>query len=388
MNIGMSRNLDQLKATLPQLAEEARNRAGEFEEARQISPDFAAKLKAAGIFHMLASVEQGGLGANLADWFDMAVTMAEADASTGWVCAHGAAASSLIANVADQKFALEFLADPNAAAAWSNLPRVKAERVEGGMRISGSWGFVTGCTAASYVGGMFPLPKENDDDPFRLVTALVPIEEAAINQTWDPVGLAGTGSHDVVFDDVFVPWVRIFDWPDSHSTFANAMAVIAGTNWIIGSGAAATYLGLARRAIDEVRGDLTGKKDRRDHEPMLAKQDIMQVLEVSEGQLYACRAGMEKAHGEAWKCGSRGEDMSVDLRLNVRLAAVTAVYQCTDIVRAVFDIAGASALGRNGVMQRLYRDASCLKQHLSTNRSVFQYIGKVRCGFEPISFMI
>jgi alkylation response protein AidB-like acyl-CoA dehydrogenase len=158
--------------------------------------------------------------------------------------------------------------------------------------------------------------------------------------------------------------------------------------WIISICAAATHLGLARRAIDETRNELDGKIDRFTRGPVLAKPIIQIPLEEAEGLLFACRAGMALALKDAWESGLRGEPLSQELRINVHLAASTAVHQCEAIVRSVYDIAGASAIRRNGILQRLYRDASCLTHHISVSDGSFERIGRVRCGFDPLNWMI
>lgn len=388
MNYAISDALLELKTDIPQLADEARSRAEEFERARQISPDYADKLKISGVFRLLVAEAQGGLGGSLLDWFDMATILAEADASTGWVTSHGACVSALIANTADEKFVETFFADPCALGAWSNLHKLQAEEVEGGLKIAGRWGFETGCTAATWVGGMLPLPNIPDNEPPQFVVALAPIDDAEIDKTWDPVGLAGTGSHDVVFDNVFVPWERIFVWPDSAPNYGYPTAVFVPGGWVISICAAVTHLGLARRAIDEARKELDGKVDRFTQGPVLAKPAIQIPLEEAEGLLFACRAGMELALKEVWESGLRGEPLDQRLRINVHLAASTTVHKCEGIVRSVYDIAGASAIRRNGVLQRLYRDASCLSHHVSVSDDSFERIGRVRCGFDPLTSKI
>ena len=59
----------------------------------------------------------------------------------------------LIYASAEPRFRDEFFADPGAYAAWSNLPRVKIKEQDDGIRITGSWGFESGCTLATFVGG-------------------------------------------------------------------------------------------------------------------------------------------------------------------------------------------------------------------------------------------
>lgn len=384
MSARPSETVDDLMSALPGLAAEARERATEFEEARNIAPDFVSRLKSAGAYRVLVSREQGGLGGSLTEWLHMATTLAEADASTGWTTGHGAICSALVANIAETSFVEEVLSDPMCSIAWSNLPRVKVTREAEGVRIDGRWSFTTGSANASHVGGMFDLPPADGATDVRKFVALAPIGEARIDLTWDPVGLAGTGSHDVVFDDVFVPWHRTFEWPYSKPNVDLPTAVFVPGTWFISMCAAATHLGLARRTLDEVRNELHGKKDRWTGLPLLAEQAVQRSLEEAEGLLYVCRAGVERALSAIWTRGQERRPLDEAHRIDARLACTTAVHQCAAIVRSAYGLAGASATRRAGVLQRLLRDASCLIHHVSVAPKTFDEIGEVRSRMQGV----
>jgi alkylation response protein AidB-like acyl-CoA dehydrogenase len=381
-------SLGNLRSALPELAAEARARSVEFEESRKLAPDFVDKLRRAGAFKVLIPADAGGLGGSLTEWLEINVALAEADASTGWVCAHGNICAGLIYASAEPRFRQEFFADPGAYVTWSNLPRVKVKEQDGGLRITGSWGFESGCTAATFVGGMVILSPLAEGGQPRMLAALAPVNEATIEETWDPVGLAGTGSHDVHFDDVFVPWHRTFPWPAGIAVSAYPAAIFVPGAWFITIGAAATHLGLARRALDEARNELRGKTDRYTQRPLLEHPAVQRNLEAAEGLWFACHAGVREALTAVWDSGLRGEPATADMRINARLAAVTAVQKGTEIVRAAYDASGASAVRRTGVLQRLLRDASCLQHHISANQVSHELIGRVRCGIDKLSFRI
>ena len=381
-------SIDHLLSALPDLAAEARARALEFEESRRLAPDFADKLKRAGIFKLLIPGDAKGLGASLPQFLEIMMALAEADASTGWVCAHGNLCAGMIYASAEPRLRDEFFADPGAYAAWSNLPRVKVKEQDDGLRITGSWGFESGCTLATFVGGMVVLSPLAEGEPPRMVAALAPVGEAKIEETWDPVGLAGTGSHDVRFDDVFVPWHRTFPWPSGIPVSTYPAAVFVPGTWFIAIGAAATHLGLARRALDEARNELRGKTDRFTQKPLLEHPATQRSLEAAEGLWFACRAGMREALAAMWESGLRGKPATADMRINARVAAVTAVHKAADIVRVAYDASGASAVRRAGVLQRLLREASCLTHHISANQLSYELTGRVRCGIDKLSFRI
>jgi len=382
-----SATLGDLGSALPHLAAEAKTRALEFEKARKLAPDFADKLKRAGAFKVLVPRDAGGLGGSLGRLLDIGMTLAEADASTGWVTAHANICAGLIYASADPRLRDEFFSDPGACAAWSNLPRLQIAEQPDGLRITGSWSFETGCTAATFVGGMVSLPPGADGKP-RVVAVLAPVREAVIEETWDPVGLAGTGSHDVHFRDVFVPWHRTFAWPAGRPRTGYPTSVFVGGAWFIAICAAATHLGLARRALDEARNELRNKKERFTERPLLENPATQRSLEAAEGLWFACRAGLREALDTIWQAALQGEPATADMRVSARVAAVTATHRGAEIVRAAYDIAGAGAVRRAGVLQRLMRDASCLTHHISVNQHSYEVTGRVRCGIDQASFRI
>ena len=314
--------------------------------------------------------------------------LAEADASTAWVAAHGSICSGLIYASADARFRDEFFADPLAYASWSNLPRVEVREQGGGLQINGSWAFESGCTLASHVGGMVVLPPLSAGAPPRLTVALVPVAQARIVETWDPVGLGGTGSHDVHFDRVFVPYHHTFSWPAEAPVSDYPAAIFVPGTWFIANGAAATYLGLARRALDEARNELRGKLDRYSQQPLLKHPATQRSLEAAEGLWFACRAGMREVLRSAWASALRGEPLSAAQRVEARVAAVTAVQQSAAIVRVAYDSAGASAVRRSGVLERLLREASCLTHHLSANLASYELTGRVRSGVDALHLRV
>jgi indole-3-acetate monooxygenase len=383
-------SLDALQYRLPALAAEARSRGAEFESARRITADFAHKLKQAGVARMLVPKASGGLGCSLPDWLEVMMQLAEADASTAWVCAHAGICSGLICASADARFREELFADPMSCVSWSNLHRVKVEERSDGLQISGTWAFESGCTMASHVGGMVLLPPLRQGGPPRQVVALVPVAQATIVETWDPIGLGGTGSHDVRLDDVFVPRYRTFGWPAAAPApdAGYPASVFVPGIWFISNGAAATHLGLARRALDEARNEMRGKVERYSKQPLLHHPSTQRSLEAAEGLWWACRAGLREALRSVWDSALLGKPLSAEQRVNARVAAVTAVHRSAEVVRMAYDAAGASAMRRSGVLERLLREASCLTHHISVNLASYEQTGRVRSGVDELSLLV
>jgi indole-3-acetate monooxygenase len=375
--------IETLRAALPAFAEEARRRGRDFEAAHALADDFTDRLKSAGVYRILLPPAFGGLGGSLVDWFDMGLALAEADASTGWAVIHGAGANAILQSLADRSFAKDVFSDPNVCCAWSNAPlSFKADRTEEGLRVNARWSYVTGCTAATYVGGMLPLPDATG--AVRPTTVLMPIAAARIDRTWDTMGLSGTGSHDVVMEDVLVPHRNTFTWPGGEAVGTYPWAISSPSTWFISTSAAIVHLGLARRMLDETRRELAGKKDRFSQAPLLSHPAILRVLEKAEGTLHLATAGMRVTLADIWEHAKSATPLSSAQRIVVRNASSAAVHLGTDLARAVFDVAGTTAVRRSGELERLFRDANCLTQHIAPSDFAFEFTGRVRGGFAPL----
>lgn len=131
--------------------------------------------------------------------------------------------------------------------------------------------------------------------------------------------------------------------------------------WFILNGAAATYLGLARRALDEARNQMRGKLERYSGRPVQEHPATQRSLESAEGLWFACRAGLREVLRSVWESALRGEPLSQQQRLNAR------------------------AIRRGGVLERLLREASCLTHHVSANLPSYEQTGRVRSGVDALN---
>ena len=380
--------LDDLWDALPALKDRAKSGAEAAEERRWIGDDLANDLLEAGVGRILLDQEVGGLGGTLTDWIRLGCELSAADASSGWVSSHWAMAAAVVAANGTDELVSDVFSDPKACVASSNLGKLDFHDEDGGLRISGSWGFASGCLAATYVGGDILLEDADVPGGFRMVSVLAPSTEASVVETWDPVGLAATGSNQIVFEDVLVPKMAIYDWPDSKPVAGRSRGFLGHGVWLISTSVASVHLGLARAAIDAVRKELATKTNRMTGEPAVAKPAAMRALEEAEGLLFSLRAGLDLAADKVWNEGMTSGTPSQQARMQLRLAGLTAVHQGTAIVRSVFDVAGASARHRSGRIQRIFRDANCLIHHISSIKDNFELVGRVRHQLDPLSFKI
>src|SRR5262249_14508307 len=136
--------------------------------------------------------------------------LARHDASIAWNV-FVANSSALIAAYLEPTVARSIFADLTATLAWGPPNASTARAVAGGYRVSGTWGFASGCRHASWLGAHCRVVEA--DGSLRLNslgqpairTLLFPSEQATIMDTWNTIGLCGTGSDSYRVSDLFVP---------------------------------------------------------------------------------------------------------------------------------------------------------------------------------------
>jgi len=79
-------------------------------------------------------------------------------------------------------------------------PQGAAEPVDGGMKVNGRWQFCSGVDRSDWV--MLGCASAEGRPSVHVV---VPKRDVTVVDTWHVLGLLGTGSKDVVAEDLFVP---------------------------------------------------------------------------------------------------------------------------------------------------------------------------------------
>lgn len=232
------------------------------EEESFVEEGFRA-LKEAGFFKALIPAELGGLGADYRD-------VCNAIRRLGIYCGSTALAFSMHSHLvavpawrwrhekAPVEGMLKRVANENLILISSGgsdwLPsNGRAVKVEGGFRISARKVFSSGCQMGDLL-----VTSAIHDDPEKGPTVLhfaVPFKAEGVRRldTWRVLGMRGTGSHDVVLEDVFVPdaaivarrepgkWHILF-----HHIFALAFPLVYAAYVGVAEGARARALEIAR----------------------------------------------------------------------------------------------------------------------------------------------
>ncbi len=244
------------EALVPQLQE----RSAQAEADRRLSDETVQAFREAGFHKILQPTRFGGYGLGVDTAAECIRTLATGCGSSGWI-----ANLFIIHNWQMGLFPMEaqeeYWADgPDQLCSTASFaPYSNLETVDGGYRLSGRWKFSSGCDFASW----FIILKPS---PTCLDWMLVPRSDLTIEDDWFVAGLCGTGSKDLILDDVFVPSHRCVGIQDlAFGTTPGGLA--HGTplarlpfSWPAVWGIPAALVGMATGMANAVQKTLIGKR--------------------------------------------------------------------------------------------------------------------------------
>jgi indole-3-acetate monooxygenase len=353
-----------------EIAELARGMGDQIDSERRLPAELVGALRDAGLLRAGAPVEVGALELPAGTALRCAEEVARGDASAGW-CVSIAITASLLVAYLPPVSRDELFGDGRGVAAGVWAPQGKARRVPGGVVVSGRWAFCSGITHADVLFAGCVL----EDRP--AVVAL-PTEQLQVLDTWHTLGLRGTGSHDTVADEVFVPnerVVSIFDGPVidrplyRFPPFGFFAACIT-----------AAAMGNARAAIDNFVDLAATKKGVAASRTLAQRSTIQAAVAAAESALEAARAGYYQAIDATWQASQDEPPVPLQARTRLRLAATHGVRISADVVRTMYDLAGGSAIYDGAPLQRCFRDAFTATAHFQVNEASRELPGRILLG--------
>ncbi len=183
-----------------------RSGAAQCERERSVPQATIEALRRAGLFDIVKPRRYGGYEMGWDVFCEAILAVASACGSTGWVYAVVGGHAPVAA-----RFGTDFLDEmwsENPDALMSSCRRASGGLVpmDGGYRATGTGVYSSGCLNADWVivEGMPIAGSPN------LVTVVLRKRDVTILDTWKVIGLAGTGSNDLTFEEIFIPEHRVW----------------------------------------------------------------------------------------------------------------------------------------------------------------------------------
>ena len=358
--------------------------AAESERLGQLAPATVDAFHDSRLFRVLLPKELNGFGLTIPEQNEVIEEVASFDGAAGWNFAIGSGGPAIAGFLTRDAFE-EIFSDPRALVAGSFSPMGNnAVRCDGGYRFTGKSTFASGSAQATWLTAngvelIDGAPQIENGIP-RFKAGLMPIKQAKILNTWSVSGLCGTGSNDVVYEDVFIAEKFAFDFPNPKSSWLTGALARIPLMVQLGGALASVSLGIARHAIEALK-ELAISKVPLGTFASLRERPVAQLqLGEAEGTLQAARAYLHHSINEVWRRGEAGEPFDLAALAAARLATVTAGKLAARAVDLVYDAAGISAMQTALPIERCWRDVHAVTQHVTMNTARYEVVGRILFG--------
>jgi alkylation response protein AidB-like acyl-CoA dehydrogenase len=369
-------------ALAEELSAEFSDRAAEVDRDGRFPHENIARLKESGYLTMPIPEEFGGAGADLETVCRAQSILAGGCASTALAAnmhlfGLGAAAESLTDGQEEARMVLQLAGTGvviggsfTDAATGLNVraSSTPAERVEGGYKVHGRKAF---CSLAPALDVFYGTAGMTDGSGLLLFAIGRDAPGLSFVDTWDTMAMRGTGSWDVIFDEVFVPEFMAqvgTPWDEWDRRSERMLSWFACT-------VAAVYLGIAESAAAFASSLLSNRTLGGMKHPLSRQPGIIFGAGEVDAQIRPARALLYDTIRRRKDAVLPAAEV-VAVKYCVTNAAVAAVEKC-------FRMVGGSGLYRRLPIERMFRDVQAGPLHPPTNDLALEGLGRAALGIPP-----
>lgn len=361
-------------------------RAADTEALRRLPDETVADIRAAGLHRLGQPLRFGGAQLGLDEIANIITALARGCAATAWVCGvwsdHAILAGMFDPEAVDDVWGT----NENATISAGFLPSGTNERTEGGWLLSGSWGFASGCDHADWV--LLGSVLTKDDQPPTPHLCLVPRTDFTIDDNWHVMGLAGTGSKNIVVDGAFVPDHRILSLPAAIGGWEARgrpdvdplyrLPHISTVPFLF----CANTLGIAEAMLEDVVSGMAARKFA--GTPVAEFQTMQLHIAEASAEIDCARLLIKRDVTEAMATMRAGEPLPLAIRARNRRDQAYSSRLCRQAVDRLFGAAGTHGIFNDQAAQRRYRDVRAAANHIAVNWDLSgTTYGRVAFGLDP-----
>lgn len=355
-----------------------RERAADGEKNRRIAKQTIAEMQAAGLFRVLQPKRWDGFELDVRTYFEIEMALAEGDMSVAWV--YGV--------VGVHPWAMALFDDRAANDVWGNdrstlissslMPSGAATPVPGGFRITGQWRYSSGCEHCdwAFLGATIGGSAGGYADRCLF---LLPRSDYEIVDTWHVAGLKGTGSHDIVVKDAFVPAHRTIRYSDNFKGVAPGLVINTAPLYRLPWGQV-FFRGVAVASIGALQGmfdifleygrarinRMFGTKATDDPAVQLTCAEVAAGLDEMKTILHRNLRNLEAY-------AARGELPPLAERIHYKFHSASGAERCCALATKLFKAAGAAGIYADLPFGRILADITAARQHVSNQ---YETIGR------------
>jgi 3-hydroxy-9,10-secoandrosta-1,3,5(10)-triene-9,17-dione monooxygenase len=363
------------------------------DETLCLSQPVVNELKTAGLFRIWQPERYNGFQTDILTQVLVTSELGKYCSSAAWVTALCTATgwlAGLYSEVAQEEV---FGADNDARVCGVLAPTATIEKVRGGIRVDGRWGYASGSDHATWA--TLAAPRKDGGEGTDLL--LIPMTDLTIDLTWDPSGMRGTASNTLCASGVFVPDHRIlpFFCADgvlagiTATEFQNETLFRAPVGVFAAISIAGPLIGMAKAALEMTLDHIVDRPVAytfaEDQSSLVSTQ-----LAVAEAATKIDSAELH-IHRAASDCDEYAEAAGGELDLRARARTRHDVGWGSQLLREAMStlqqVNGSSFMTRRNSFERIWRDFHTSSLHgLLSAMTTAEVYGKVLCGHDPNPF--
>ncbi|MEC3956672.1 acyl-CoA dehydrogenase family protein [Nocardia sp. CDC153] len=367
--------------------------ADETERLGKLADESVKLIRQAGVMRLLQPTDFGGYAAHPRDFAEAVMAVAKHCGSTGWVCGVGGVHPWEMA-LMDRRLQNEVWGEnPDTWIASPYAAQGVATPVDGGFTLRGRWQFSSGTDHCDWIflGALTGDAEGNPILPPKVMHVVLPRRDYTIvDDSWDVIGLQGTGSKDIIVDGAFIPSYRTIEFDAvAEGEIAAERAGRTDTVYklpfwaMFPLGITAAVVGIAEGALaahlDYQRDRVTAMGTRIKDDPY-----VLSAISEAAADIAASRTQLLDGVSRLYDKAEAGEEITFADRSLVRRNQVRCAWRAVSAVDEIFARSGGNAVRRQNVMQRFWRDAHVGLQHaIHTPGSLYHSTALTIMGVEP-----
>lgn len=362
-----------------------KSRTAQADREFKVPNETIAELQEAGLLRALQPRAFGGYEVDPRTFFEIQMILAEGCMSTAWIFGVMGVHPWQLARYPVEAQRDVWGQDQSTLISSTYMPVAKVTPVEGGYRISGRWGFSSGSEHCQWclLGGIIPVEGEQ---PAEHGTFLVPRSDYRIEKNWDVLGLRGTGSHDILVEDVFVPAHRVqrtnntsLEATPGREVNSNPIYAIPFAQ-VFTRAVSTSAIGALQGAINEFRANAAahiGKHGVKTAEDPVAQSTVAEATILVD----SLKLVLERNYAHLMALAEAGEFPDVETRLMYRYQSSYVTNVCAEKASELLRCMAASGLYSTNPVARLFRDLHQARGHIANNFMAYgRSLGAVQLG--------
>lgn len=365
-----------LVARAANLLDLLRKNAFQTETDRRVVEENIEALAAAGLFKIAVPKRFGGHQADFSTYLKVTSTLGQACGSTAWVTSLINVCGWIMGLYSDQAQRDVYEENPEARVCGVFAPSSSTVAVDGGLKVTGKWGFASGSLHSQWAILGVPVVDATGAQIDQGL-ALIPMSELSIEDTWYVAGMRGTGSNTLVAEDVFVPSHRIMsltqavegNYPTEHTEEALYRSAFVPVASLILVG---PQLGLAKGALEFVKASLAKGKG-------IAYTFYDRATDAGSTQINIAAAAslvdtaelhMLRAAADIDKAAASTEYLDFQTRARVRMDVGTVATRSREAMDLLLNVQGAGSFAEASPLQQKWRDLETGSRHAVVNPAI------------------